>query len=69
MGSAIPTPVAPLHDYFSIFSSFLVSTIPTPTPSHPAASWSSPTTPPSGHSPHLTMGGSSSREEGGGTRT
>lgn len=67
-GSTIPTPLAPLHhNHFSIFASSLVS--PTATPSHPASSPSSLTTPPSGPSPHLTMGGSPPRTGGGGTRT
>lgn len=68
MGSAIPTPMATLHDYhFSVFSSFLVS--PTRSPSHLAASQSSPTTSPSGPGPQLTMGGGPSRKGRGGTRT
>ncbi|XP_032319386.1 uncharacterized protein C6orf136 homolog isoform X5 [Camelus ferus] len=66
--STIPTPLAPLHcNHFSTFASSLVS--PTPMPSHTAASQSSPTTSPSGPSPHLTMGGSPPRNGGGGTRT
>lgn len=67
-GSAIPTPVAPLHDgHSSLVPPFPVSR--TLVPSSWAAFPSSPVTSPSGPRPQLTVGESPSRKGGGGTRT